>query len=120
MDHYAHSNDGPPEGWQPLEEHLRAVSQRAGDFADAFGARAWGEIAGRWHDLGKYSEAFQRYLRGGDDACAETTPGRVDHSTAGAQHAAVIWPVLGILAAYAIAGHHGGLPDAMRRRRRVG
>lgn len=110
--YFAHSNDGPPEGWQPLRRHLNEVSRKAAEFAADFGARDWGAVAGLFHDLGKYSEAFQRYLRGGDEACAESLPRKVNHSTAGAQYAVERWPVVGLAIAYAIAGHHAGLPDA--------
>ncbi len=80
--------------WEPLEDHLHEVSSVAGSFAEAFGAGDWGQLAGRWHDLGKYSQEFQNYLRRafrqsdphGEDLSA--TGGRVDHSTAGAQHCA--------------------------------
>jgi len=60
--HYAHttSDDRP---WEPLEDHLREVAELAGEFADAFGAKDWGHLAGLWHDLGKYSRKFQDYLR---------------------------------------------------------
>jgi hypothetical protein len=35
---YAHSKDGePPEGWQPLEDHLTRVAEMARSFADHFG-----------------------------------------------------------------------------------
>ena len=77
-------------------------------------AAAWGERVGRWHDLGKYSLAFQAYLEreNGFEAHLEQYKGRVDHSTAGARHAAEAVPDWGQLPAYAIAGHHAGLPDA--------
>jgi CRISPR-associated endonuclease/helicase Cas3 len=64
MNFYAHTNDGPESGWEPLERHLLEVSELAAQFADAFGAKEWGRVAGLWHDLGKYSAAFQRKLRG--------------------------------------------------------
>ena len=98
---YAHTRpDGP---WQPLEEHLRNVSKLAGDFAATFGAREWGELAGLWHDVGKYSKTFQARLRGGP---------ATDHSTAGAQGVIrVTDPQGGRLMAFAIAGHHAGLPN---------
>lgn len=113
---YAHTTPGPEDTWEPLEEHLNAVAERAAWFASAFGAEAWGRLAGLWHDLGKYSEAFQSYLRAsaaraGFDSSTETAPGRVDHSTAGAQHAVTRAPHAGRLIAYAIAGHHAGLAD---------
>lgn len=60
------------------------------------------------HDLGKYTEAFQKRLAGGS---------RVDHATAGAQQVCVLDAAMpndrgmAQLIAYAIAGHHAGLPD---------
>ena len=116
--HYAHTREGrPASDWQLLWEHLQATASHAADFATPFGAASWARDAGKWHDVGKYSDAFQEYLRaaGGDPHVAETT-GKVDHSTAGAQHAAsgdvTVGKVnLGHLLAFVIAGHHGGLPD---------
>ncbi|MDL1978963.1 MAG: CRISPR-associated helicase Cas3' [Deltaproteobacteria bacterium] len=112
--YYAHSLEGePPEKWQPLEEHLKNVAERARLFAESFGAGDWGYLSGLWHDLGKYSEEFQQRLGvpEGNDAHIETKPGRVDHSTAGAQHAFKLLKDKGKILAYAIAGHHAGLPD---------
>lgn len=122
--YFGHSLGGQPEAqWEPLDVHLHRVAlgdpelglAGAADFAAAFGARDWGRLAGQWHDLGKYAAEFQSYIRSetGDDASLETLGGkRVDHSTAGAQHAAASLPgIPGRLLAYCIAGHHGGLPD---------
>ncbi len=112
--YYAHSLDGsPPSDWQPLEEHLKNVAEMARSFADAFGAGDWGYLAGLWHDIGKYSDEFQEMLgaKEGSDAHIETKPGRIDHSTAGAQHADRLLKDKGKLLAYAIAGHHAGLLD---------
>jgi len=111
---YAHSLEGkPPSEWQPLDEHLKNVAEMARSFAKPFGAGDWGYLAGLWHDLGKYSKDFQRYLdtAEGIDAHIETKIGRVDHSTAGAKHAFNLLKDKGKLLAYAIAGHHAGLPD---------
>ncbi len=108
--YWAHVGKFPAEG-HGLKEHLLAVGRRAAEFAAAFQAREWGESAGLWHDLGKYSSEFQHYLQIPTDASAETSPGHVDHSTAGAQHAARRIPILGHLLSYAIAGHHAGLLD---------
>ncbi len=98
-----------------LDEHLRGVAVMAADFASAFESTDWANIAGLWHDLGKYSEEFQRYIKtvSGYDAQAhiECTPGRVDHSTAGALHAVRQFGAHGRILAYLIAGHHAGLPD---------
>ena len=111
---YAHSLPGSPEeDWELLEDHLRRVGTGAADFAAAFGAEEWGRLLGLWHDLGKYSVEFQAYLQ---STSGVTLPGssqsRVDHSTAGAQHAASTVPgIASRILAYCIAGHHGGLPD---------
>lgn len=96
-----------------LIEHLRAVGKFAGEFASVFGCSSWAETAGLWHDLGKYSKAFQDMIRSasGIDAHIETAPGRVDHSTAGAIHAIEQFGAYGNVLAYLIAGHHAGLPD---------
>ena len=119
---YAHTRSGVPPGqWEPLAAHLQLVAEGgaalpgAAGFAEAFHAAAWGRLLGSWHDVGKYSTAFQEYLKATADvskAAAPRSP-RVDHSTAGAQHAVRSLPgPVGRLLAYCIAGHHAGLPDA--------
>ena len=111
---YAHSLEGAPRSeWQPLEEHLKETAELAAEFAGEFGASEWGYLAGLWHDIGKYSDEFQKMLGAeeGSDAHVETKPGRVDHSTAGAQYAFKSSGDRGKLLAYAIAGHHAGLLD---------
>ena len=74
-----------------LAEHLREVGRRAGEFAHVFGSGDWAQVAGLWHDLGKYSAEFQQRIKsvsGYDpEAHLEGSAGRVDHSTAGAQYA---------------------------------
>lgn len=100
-----------------LRSHLRGTARRACRFAARFGAGEWGRLAGLWHDRGKLSPAFQQYIASvsGRDAAAtcETLPGKVDHSSAGAQHAVAVLPVVGHLLAFVIAGHHSGLLDAV-------
>lgn len=90
-----------------LKEHLFHTAERAGEFAAAFGFRSWGWLGGLWHDLGKYSQAFQKKLEAvaGDEAHLEAKA-RVDHSTAGALHAVDHFGVAGRLLAYLVAGHH--------------
>jgi CRISPR-associated endonuclease/helicase Cas3 len=94
---------------------LRGVAQRAEERARYFGGGDWAKVAGLWHDLGKYSAEFQRRIKsvsGYDpEAHLEGQVGRVDHSTAGAQHAVAQFDVHGRILAYVIAGHHAGLPD---------
>ncbi len=108
--HYAHSTaalDGSD--WQPLQGHLRQTAMRAEMFGSKFGAANAAALAGWLHDLGKYSEAYQAYIAG-------RGPGGVDHSTAGAQQVLKLGLKgkdrgMAELIAYAIAGHHAGLPD---------
>lgn len=101
MEYWAHkSEDGRV---QMVEEHLEGTARRAGQFADAFGKHEWGYCCGLMHDIGKYSQAFQRKIR--NDGTE-----RVDHSSAGAQlcyEKKGRYPIM----SYCIAGHHAGLPD---------
>jgi CRISPR-associated endonuclease/helicase Cas3 len=113
---YAHSLRGkPPSEWETVQDHCLEVSRLAGDFADKFGVAPIASLLGKWHDVGKFSEAFQRYLTetADDDEAAEKLRGSVDHSTAGGKH---LVDNLGkgdrIRAiANAMMGHHGGLAD---------
>jgi CRISPR-associated endonuclease/helicase Cas3 len=110
--YYAHTKKGqPPVEWQHLEDHLKRVAELTRSFAYDFAAGDWGYLVGLWHDLGKYSKEFQEYISftGDPDSHIEAKPGRVDHSTAGAQHAFGKSNNEGKLLAYAIAGHHAGL-----------
>ena len=118
--HYAHTLESrPPEEWEPLEAHLRLTAEGAGSFpgaagfAEAFGCRDWGRVLGLWHDLGKYSAEFQARLRAaeGGEAHLESQGRKVDHSTAGAQHARNVFSHIGTILAHCIAGHHAGLLD---------
>ncbi|MBA4159855.1 MAG: CRISPR-associated endonuclease Cas3'' [Gemmatimonadetes bacterium] len=87
FDHaYAHTlPDQPEERWEPLAEHLENVAERAASFAAPFGAPEWGELAGLWHDLGKYKPEFQARLRG--------TREQVEHAGVGAAVARCVAPL---------------------------
>ncbi|MCI5122148.1 MAG: CRISPR-associated endonuclease Cas3'', partial [Candidatus Electrothrix sp. AUS4] len=62
--YYAHSlEDQPLDQWQTLEQHLEKTAELCRSFAKQFNAGQWGELAGRFHDLGKGSREFQAYLR---------------------------------------------------------
>jgi CRISPR-associated endonuclease/helicase Cas3 len=99
--------------------HLNKVAHWTAIFAaemfppglDRESARQWGYLAGLWHDLGKFAPVWQNYLKSKSDPHADEVAGKIDHSTAGAQHAVNTHPALGHLLAYAIAGHHSGLLD---------
>ncbi len=85
---------------QTVFEHLAGAASLSAEFSRPFGGEAQGLLAGTAHDIGKYSAAFQRRLTGDSR--------RVDHATAGA------FECMGRgqpFAAFAVAGHHGGLPD---------
>jgi CRISPR-associated endonuclease/helicase Cas3 len=110
----AHVTEIKPRQPQLLIEHLQGVEKLAGKFASAFDAAEWVRLAGRWHDLGKFSDEFQHYIRkvsGFEAELVANAPGRVDHSSAGALLAMERFGPLGLLLAYALAGHHAGLPD---------
>lgn len=115
MKFYAHSLEGePPEKWQPLEDHLRNVAELAAEFAQPFGGEEWACLAGLWHDLGKYSEAFQKklYDANGVECHIETQPGRVVHSAAGGHQASLQgWKGVDRVFSWLIMGHHAGLTD---------
>ncbi len=100
----------------PLDEHLKDVAAKARKFAQHLQSGDWADVAGTWHDLGKYAPDFQSYIRKVScfdaEAYIETSPGKVNHSAAGALHAlATLDRTRGTLLAYLIAGHHAGLPD---------
>lgn len=98
-----------------LQDHLSKVAALAAKNAHVFSGEDWAAVAGLWHDLGKFSADFQRYIKsvsGYDpDAHIETAVGKVNHSDAGAQYAVEQFGVHGRILAYLIAGHHAGLPD---------
>jgi CRISPR-associated endonuclease/helicase Cas3 len=117
-EYWAHNLEGRP---HRLDEHLVEVGRRASLHAQHFGA-VWGQMAGVWHDLGKYRPGFQTYIRLTTDAHIEgKLPSRSDksHSAAGALHAIEAFrrrfgPTgehVARLLAYVIAGHHAGLAD---------
>lgn len=102
---FAHSgSDKNKTDWQLLHEHLQSVGQLAAERAAPFGGQQLAQIAGLLHDIGKYTDEFQRRING--DLI------RVDHSTRGAMLAVERYgPVVGRLLAYGIAGHHAGLAN---------
>lgn len=118
MTFYAHSLENQPtENWETMQQHEELVAEYCSKFLERIDPNlgAWGELLGRWHDIGKYSSAFQDYLKKScnADAASEGAGKRVDHSTAGAQHASATLPNgVARLFAYSIAGHHAGLADA--------
>jgi CRISPR-associated endonuclease/helicase Cas3 len=116
--YFAHSLPGKPsQEWQGLEAHLWAVARRAGKFGAEFGAGEWSFLAGLWHDIGKYSDDFQRMLKHSEEENSEAKShsSGIDHSTAGAilveESFGLQFKYLERALAYVIAGHHAGLAD---------
>lgn len=104
MKYYAHSTmNADKSDWQPLADHLENVARMAECFASEFGAGEWGRTAGLLHDAGKATQDFIRRLEG--------HPGRVNHSIFGARLGREKYGSAGLLLAYVVAGHHGGLAD---------
>lgn len=108
--YYAHSKEGLDKSeWQLLKDHLTKTGDWAAELGRDAGISELARTAALLHDIGKYSQAFQRRLEG--------SKRRVDHSTAGAQeifklfgqNPALKWPAT--ILAYCIAGHHTGLLD---------
>lgn len=96
---YAHSANSQGQA-HSLTEHLYAVAEMAGRFAEPFQGEPAAYYAGLWHDLGKFNPAFQDYLAGNRSHGP-------DHKAAGALLAREgRQSFLGLL----IQGHHGGLP----------
>ena len=84
---------------QTVREHLEGTAGGCAAKAAAFGAERQGRLTGLAHDIGKYTEHFQHRLLGGP---------KVDHATAGAFECFKLGQPY---AAFAVAGHHSGLPD---------
>lgn len=116
---------------QSLYDHLTKVAVIVAILADKLGLGLAGELIGLMHDFGKYSQAFQAYIRSvtglsnpDEDDGAENLKGKIDHSTAGAQwvfrHLRVFekgtqagW-LAGQILGLCIASHHGaGLIDCL-------
>ncbi len=115
---------------QTVYEHLKGVSAISKTFAEKIGLHEAGELLGLLHDLGKYSHAFQSYIKSGtgllnfdiDDSYvdAKAFKGKIDHSTAGAQW---VWQrfepyglqgqLVGQILAVCLASHHSGMMDCL-------
>lgn len=128
MEYLAHirKKDGEK---QSLLKHLTGVAEKASTFASKIGLAQQGELIGLLHDLGKYSEVFQSYLKsaGGkinpdedDYIDSQGMRGKIDHSTAGAQllfkrlsdnenESELIAQILSLC----VASHHSGLIDCL-------
>lgn len=102
MTYLAHSPN--PEGQSHvLRDHLCGTAELAAVFGRPFGAEHDAALAGLLHDVGKYAARFQQRLR-------DPSIRRINHWAAGAVYA--MNHCRASLAAYAVDGHHTGLPAA--------
>ena len=84
---------------QSLKEHLFNVAKLSSEYAAFFKCAVSGYYAGLYHDMGKWSEAFEKRLEGGKS---------VDHSSLGAY---LMFCRKHLAEAIVIAAHHSGLLD---------
>ena len=117
---------------QPLHVHLAEVAQISKKLAEKINAPLAGELIGLIHDFGKYSQAFQIYIKSAtgllnpdiDDEYvdAKGLKGRIDHSTAGAQwiyHQLKNYgkrgegQLIAQILALCVASHHSGLINCL-------
>ncbi|MCI2113288.1 MAG: CRISPR-associated helicase Cas3' [Ruminococcus sp.] len=101
MDYIAHLRSETDKKEQPLYEHIKNVAELSKKFSECLILSDYAEIIGMLHDIGKYSNRFQQRINGNDKI-------KVDHSTCGAQEA---FKMKLLMAAFCIAGHHGGIPN---------
>jgi len=94
---------------QDLVDHLKGTAVLAEKFSNEFNNSNWGRLLGLWHDLGKYSNEFQAYIRKNSGYEDGERLGKTDHTSAAAILAKENYPGLWPPIAYCIAGHHAGL-----------
>ncbi len=101
MEYIGHtSEDGRK---QPLSQHLIGVAKLSGENS-VDSLKDCAELCGLMHDIGKYTEEFQKHIRG--------VPVKVGHALCGAQEIYKISEAsYSYMMEYCIAGHHTGLPD---------
>jgi len=84
-----------------VADHLRETAYLAGQFASVWGRGEEAKAAGLLHDLGKYTDLFQKVLRREEQ--------HIDHATPGALAILKRYNIQGLAAALAVQGHHEGL-----------
>ena len=97
-----------------MTAHTGNVAGLAAGFASAFGAEELARWAAWLHDVGKYSDDFQQYLRQCDAAKhgggRPPKPGSAEHKVAGTRLALELLPTrVREMIAACVLGHHGGL-----------
>ena len=119
------------EAIQRLDTHLSEVGKLSAKFSAKVDLPEAGQLLGLLHDFGKYSQAFQNYLNSAegridpdadDYVDARSLKGKIDHSSAGAQHVFQLLRIFGKdgqgelcgqILALCIASHHSGLINCL-------
>jgi len=107
IEYYARKN-------QMLSDHTSNTAKLAQTFARIFGCEKIAYVAGKLHDMGKYTHAFQDYLARGVRG-EKTIRGEVIHALQGAKYAdeSIRDQVVSDIICNIIATHHGGLYDSI-------
>lgn len=103
MNYFAHrTEDGRT---QSINDHLLGTALLSKSFAPDL-CKELAYHIGLMHDIGKYSEAFQKRIQG-------DTSTKVEHAICGAKEIQSLFPneIFSLMSEYCIAGHHTGLPD---------
>ena len=103
---YAHSTKDKQASlsqWNPLATHLKNVGDLASYFCSNQQLKKIAWYAGRWHDIGKYRQSFQNYLK----ARGKISSSKDNHHAVYGAYLA--YQLKNDAIAFAIAGHHSGL-----------
>ena len=127
MEFWAHYRKDDDE-LQPVKQHLLKTAIFAKENSGKIKLPLFGELMGLLHDIGKYSDSFQKYFLSGIGKItpdmdgyvnATALKGKIDHSTSGAQFAwnsygEHIQQLTAQIISLCIASHHGkGLLDCL-------
>lgn len=99
---------------QTLAEHSEETARLCEKYCEKIGMAKLGRLVGLLHDSGKATNAFQQYLKTGDNSMR----GKIPHSFCGTRYSlqkgengGVIEKLTEEFLATAICAHHSGLPD---------
>jgi CRISPR-associated endonuclease/helicase Cas3 len=123
----AHTPSKKNPRWHLLTDHIFGVTDKAVTFAafldDSGLAAAWARYLGLLHDLGKFTEAFQKYLwdchRADLGLGTRPKPGSAPHKQMGALAALEDLQGAAEMFALPIYGHHGGMEMPSETRNKV-
>ncbi|OPX99231.1 MAG: Reverse gyrase [Syntrophorhabdus sp. PtaB.Bin006] len=108
MEFYADGNKS-----QKLMLHIEGVRNNASTFSETFGCKAWGALLGDWHDLGKFMEAFQRYMLEDEQ--------HIEHAVVGGRYTTDQFDdsLRKLALQFVITCHHTGLQNSEAVRKRL-